>query len=181
MTLSMGLSLAPVVPNVARGNPAGSSAVVYHVWTVAELLDLVDDFKNSLADELGLAHSNVASGHLYPASLYIWCRPRAPGAYASTGPAPWSGNFPDFDLMDGLRDRGITPIVKLEPDADYFKKWAVWRDGGHDDWLDAFAAAANTWRGNAGSSGTNAQGDPKNSLILLSIAQELRPTRCRHC
>lgn len=160
---SMGVSLGTFTP---------ASSVAY---TDAQLLTQIDDWKNALADQLGLAHTDVASAYLYPSSVTIWLDLR--GAFTAGTPAPRGMDFPSDELADGLRDRGIRMMLFVEPvgmtTGYQWAVWSNWTDGQFDAWLDRFAKKAKSWANNANSTGLDRQGNVKDSAIIFRLAQEM--------
>lgn len=141
--MKMGISFTEAVPNVYAGRGL----------TPSDFLTVVDDFKDTLKAKVGC--SDEEAKKFYPASVSIWCR-----ATGSTAPAPTGGGFPDADIMDGLRSRGITPVIFFEPVGAGYCTWSNWTKGMYDDYLEAWAEAASAW------------GDE----IIFRLAQEMNGT-----
>lgn len=162
---SMGVWLTEFVTETAIANG----------YTDAQLLTAVDDWKNALADELGLAHTDVESAHLYPSAIAIGLVLRE--AIDLTTTAPIGQDFPSDTLMDGLRDRGIRPVLYVAPAGIAVEpKWAVWSNwpiGTFDTWLDRIAKRAKSWANNANSTGLDRQGNEKDSTVGMRLAQEM--------
>lgn len=169
------------IPVADRHGDAGS--------TDAQLA-LVDGFRNSWANALGITAGNGTpptdpftapapgsalgqNSHLFPASISVWVHIGNPNNLTQD-PAPWSGGFPRTDLMDGFRLRGITPMLNWELNINSAKpyQWPRWSSGLFDAYLDMWGDAINAWASNANSVGVNWQGDPKSSLIIIRLGWE---------
>lgn len=163
-TFSMGVTLSSFIPGTAQANS----------YTDTQLLGFVDDWKNALADQLGLAHTDVASAHLYPSSITIGLD--LIGTFTAGTPAPIGMDFPGDTLMDGLRDRGIRAMFFIEPTGVGAVGWGIWSNwplGTFNAWLDRFAKKAKQWANNANSTGLDRQGNVKDSNIIFRLAQEM--------
>lgn len=169
--LALGVSMnASVDPGCAAGN---------YYPTGASILADIDAFTNDLAGRIGVTGS-AAIARLAPASFGIWSTfsvtaraapfpsPPVGGVY---GGGNQGGLFPDTTLMDGLRDRGITPMVYMEPDTVGFTAIA---DGDYDTYWNDWADAANIWRNESSHIGQkNDKGRYKDSTVILRFAQEM--------
>ncbi len=138
--------------------------------TTVEKLASIDDWKNALADSLSLGHDDESSGHLYPVSVLC-------AASMGSLAGMYNNAFPDPDLMDGLRDRGITPLISWAPTGipgdRAIATWQNWVEGDYDSGIDRFCRDNRQWCFSDNAQGTNARGEPKSSEIIIRIAQEM--------
>lgn len=73
------------------------------------MLTHLDRYRDTLADALGIAGLNTA--HLYPACYGVWCKFEGMVVGENEGTSPPGSRFPSSILLDGLRDRGIVPLI----------------------------------------------------------------------
>ncbi len=172
----MGLGLAGYF------SPAGPSSTPGYT-NPTDALAALDAWKNEQADDLGLAHTDVASAQLYPSTVGVWS---SGGDPERTGHAPNGGRFPDTDLLTGLIQRGCTPMVywnfqgvnwpgawtsNLADWDAHAATWQLWADGTYDDFLDEYAEDAKNWAQQQ--TGLTSQGNPVSVEVILRLAGEM--------
>jgi len=125
--LSLGISLGSGIDGWVR----------FYGYTDEQILALIDAHKDLLATTLGISTSLPASFHLYPASFSIWS---TMGTNVMSTPAPRGAGFPSSVLLNGLRARGITPMVFLTMYDNIitgpYHIWSNWTAGMFDSYLD---------------------------------------------
>jgi len=147
--------------------------VSFYGYTDEQILALIDAHKDLLATTLGISTSLPASFHLYPASFSIWS---TMGTNVMSTPAPRGAGFPSSVLLNGLRARGITPMVFLTMYDNIitgpYHIWSNWTAGMFDSYLDEWAQAAKAYRDN-NVGALNLMGLPQSNDIILRLGWEM--------
>lgn len=169
MTLSLGVALEDFDWSGYTDTPSSLAALDY--W------------KNQLADKLSLGHDNASSAQLYPATCAVWeniVNINSPNA------APAGAQFPDFALLTGLAQRGVTPLVYLQMTGSGWpgawtgnlagwdpsvSTWLNWTNGVYDWFLDEWSTSARQWA--ASLSGVTSQGNPVSCELIVRLCQEM--------
>jgi hypothetical protein len=199
--------LAAMLPAGAVGgagdhaSPPGSPATFnlgLHLWgtrgadingepmDAAAILAELDAFQTSLAKTLGVSPTSQRGHQLYPGFYNLWLSWGVPGRFGDAGGA--GGGFPVARLMNGLRDRGIVPMITWAPagpvdgvtivqafaDKPY---WGVApnkliSDGVWDGYITQFFMDYVSWRKGL-SAGASVKGTPKQNSIILRPFPEM--------
>jgi hypothetical protein len=190
-SLNLGLALRAGAPG-----PNNAPSTAANPYLAADILYNIDDFKNKLADRVGLPHevagvveTDTSAANLYPSFYNLFVAWGAKRQYGSA--VGVTAEFPNTALMNGLRDRGIVPMISWAPAAGsptqggytwypassgYDGSWGapnqLIASGSYDRLLEEFRDGYDAWKAQL-SDGDSARGAPKYDSILMRYAWEM--------
>jgi hypothetical protein len=173
-----------------QGAPLKGPSSAANPYLPTDMLQNLDVFVRSLADRLGFAPPYTpAEYRIYPEWLGLWSQWGSGRQLGS--PMGINSKFPSFELLNGLRDRGIIPLITWQPSGPiggqggygYYRNLdtdspsgaapnAAILAGDYDGILQDFADGFIEWQGQL-SGGNSRKGTRKRDSIIVRFAHEM--------